>query len=157
MKILDLPFRERDVLELLNLDEERDAPDYNYAGYGWARVDEVWLDDTPVRDALLLAIHSPDDSPPVTGDIELEFELPEQPSVGAMTSTFLDKWLPTLPRASALVLVLCNPHRAELQRPNAAAGPLYYAHGDVESWLDHHDAGDRIRLASEHGWVKRDA
>ena len=156
MKILDLPFRERDVHELLNLDVERAAPDYHYAGYGWARVDEVWLDDTPVRDALVLAIHSPDDSEPIADDVELEFDLPEGGSVTALTSTFLDKWLPQMPRASALVLVLCNPHRAVLQRPSAAAGPLYYANGDVESWLDH-DHGDRILLTSEHGWIKRDA
>jgi len=102
--ILELPFRERVVRDLLHLDQERAAPDPEYAGYGWARVGQLWLDDALVEDALVLA--------------------------------------------------LCNPHRATLQRPSDAT--FYYANGDVESWLDH-DRGDRIRLASEHGWIRRDA
>jgi hypothetical protein len=149
VKILELPFRERDVRELLNLDVEREAPDHDYAGYGWARVDEVWLDDQPVRDALLLALHSADDGEALADDIELEFELPGSAPVSVLLSTFLDKWLPQLPRASTTVLALCNPHRAALR------GPFTYAMGDVESWLDHDDAGDRIRLASQGGWVWR--
>jgi hypothetical protein len=72
-----------------------------------------------------------------------------------MLSTFLDRWLPRLPRTQALVLALCNPHRAVLHRPSDAT--FYYANGDVESWLDHDAAGDRIRLAAEHGWVRRDS
>jgi hypothetical protein len=149
--VLELPFRERDVRELLNLTEDRDEPDYHYAGYGWAQVDEVWLDDTRVRDALVLAVHSPDDSEPIADDVELEFDLPDGPPVTVLTSLFLDKWLPKLPKASAIVLALCNPHRATL-RANAPV-PLYYAHGDVESWRD----GERILLTSEHGWIRRDA
>jgi hypothetical protein len=153
--ILELPFRERDVRELLNLTEYRAEPDYHYAGYGWAVVDEVWLDDKQVRDALVLAVHSPDDSKPIADDVELEFDLPGRAPVTVMTSLFLDKWLPVLPKASAIVLALCNPHRATLHA--AAPVPIYYAHGDVESWLDEDDTGARIRLASEHGWIRRDA
>lgn len=155
MTILELPFRERAVHELLNLDEERAAPEHDYAGYGWARVDELWLDDKRVEDALVVAVHTADDSEPIADDVELEFELPNAEPVSVLASTFLAKWLPQLPRANVLVLALCNPHRAELARPNDAT--FYYANGDVESWLDHDDDGEHIRLASEHGWVRRDS
>lgn len=157
MTILELPFTERDVYELLNLHGEREQPDRDYAGYGWARVPELWLDDARVTDALVLALHSADDSEPLAEDIELEFELPDRAPVSVLASLFLAKWLPELPRASALVLALCNPHHASLRRPPAASGPLYYALGDVESWLDHRPEEQRIRLASEHGWIRRDS
>ena len=154
MTILELPFRERSVRDLLHLDVERAAPDPDYAGYGWARVGELWLDEQRVEDALVLAVHSADDSEPIADDVELEFELPDAPPVSVLASTFLAKWLPVLPRTNALVLALCNPHRATLARPSDAT--FYYANGDVESWLDH-DRGDRIRLASEHGWIRRNS
>ena len=156
MTILELPFRERSVRELLHLDEERAAPDPNYAGYGWARVHELWLDERRVDDALVVAVHSADDSEPIADDVELEFELPGAQPVSVLASTFLAKWLPRLPQTNALVLALCNPHRAELARPSDAT--LYYANGDVESWVDHKDDhGARILLTSEHGWVRRDS
>jgi hypothetical protein len=145
------------VYELLNLHAEREQPDHDYAGYGWARAPELWLDEARVTDALVLALHSADDSEPLADDIELEFELPDHAPVSVLASLFLAKWLPALPRASALVLALCNPHHACLRRPAAASGPLYYALGDVESWLDHRPGERRIRLASEHGWIRRDS
>lgn len=157
MRILELPFRERDVHDLLHFDEPRAQPDPDYAGYGWARVGELWLDDARLRDALVLALHSADDSEAIERDVELEFELPAAPPVSVLASTFLAKWLPELPRASAVVLALCNPHRALLGRPAAASGVLYHALGDVESWLEHTPDGDRIRLSSEHGWIRRDS
>ncbi|MEO8707351.1 MAG: hypothetical protein ABI867_45405, partial [Kofleriaceae bacterium] len=43
MKIADLPFAERPVLELLNLHVDRPEPDHDYAGYGWAQVDRIWI------------------------------------------------------------------------------------------------------------------
>lgn len=141
--------------ELLHFEDERDAPDPDYAGYGWARVDELWLDDQRVTDALVLALHSADDGEAMPDDIELEFELPDAAPVSVPAEMFLDKWLPELPRASSVVLALCNPHRAALRKP-AGVETLYYANGDVESWLDR-DGVDRIRLASEHGWVRKRA
>ena len=153
MTILELPFRERPVRELLNLDEERAEPDPNYAGYGWALVDDVWLDGERVRNALVLALHSADDGEALADDIELEFELPERPPVSVLASTFLATWLPQLPKAGSIVLATCNPHRAQLHVP--ANAPVYYANGDVESWLDYEPDGARIRLASEHGWIRR--
>lgn len=158
MKILELPFRERPVLELLDLAEpprlleppDRTAPNRDYTGYGWARVPRIWLDETPIDDALVLAMHSADDGEVLPDDIELEFELPGEP-VTVLASTFLAKWLPTLPRASAVVLAMCNPHHARLAATGGA--PLYYATGDVVAWLD---PGDRIRLAADGSWARLD-
>lgn len=149
MRIADLPFRERPVLELLHLDEDRDLPSRAYAGFGWAQVDELWLavgadDGAPVRDALVLALHSADDGEVLPGDIELEFELPGAP-VTVLASDFLARWLPALPPARAIVLALCNPHGATLRRPPGAVVPIHYGRGDVESWRD----GERILLTAE--------
>ena len=151
--ILDLPFRERPVLELLNLAEHRDEPQRDYAGYGWARVPEIWLEAGSlvqrVTDALVLALHTPDDAAP--GELELYFELEAGDQVSVDATLFLAKWLPRLPPASAIVLALCNPHDAPLQLPTIV--PVYYALGDVESWLDHDEAG-RIVLVSTGSWAR---
>ena len=161
--IADLPFHERPVLELLHLAAHRVAPDRDYAGYGWARVPRVWLTTPmeaarPVDDALVLALHSADDAEVLADDIELYFELDAQVPVTVLASRFLARWLPRLPQdAAALVLVLCNPHHAILPPfpvpllPLAplplTAVPVFYAHGDVESWLERTAAGDhRLEL-----------
>ena len=151
MKIAELPFHERPVLELLNLLGERSAPDTDYAGYGWTRVSRVWCagadSGSYVDDALVLALHTADDAEPIDGDVELEFELPGQPAVSVLLSSFLARWLPQLPQASAIVLALCNPHRAIVPFPPAAKVPVHYASGDVTSWLD--DGGERIELVAD--------
>jgi hypothetical protein len=153
--ILELPFRERPLLELLHLDVDRDLPDRTYAGYGWARAPRIWLDDHEVADVLVLALHSADDGEPMADDIELEFELPDAPPVAALASLFLAKWLPVLPRASAIVLALCNPHHATLAAPAQAGGvPVWYATGDVESWLDLRPDGDRVLLQAAGSWAR---
>lgn len=163
MTILELPFVERDARELLNLHGERAEPDHDYAGYGWARVGELWLAGgsdrgepslVPVRDALVLALHTADDAEPIAEDIDLYFELPDRRPVAVLASLFLAKWLPRLPQERAIVLALCNPHRARLRRPAEATVPLYYANGDVHSWLDRDDEGERIRLAADGSWVR---
>jgi hypothetical protein len=149
--IAALPFGERPPLALLHLEEGRAAPDPDYAGYGWCRVPRVELAGPAgvavVEDALLLAVHSCDDGEALPDDIELEFELGGAASVTVLLSTFLARWLPRLPaEPRAIVLVACNPHRARLSRPPAAAGrPVHYAVGDVESWLDE----GRLRLEAE--------
>ncbi len=151
MKITELPFHERPVLELLNLDGDRSAPDLDYAGYGWSKVSRIWCqsarDGAWVNDALVLALHTADDAEAIAGDIELEFELPGQPPVSVLASTFLARWLPLVPQCSAIVLALCNPHRATLTFPPAASVPVHYAMGDVTSWLD--DEHGRIDLVAE--------
>jgi hypothetical protein len=159
VKIRDLPVHERPVDELLDLpadlDDARPTINTDYAGYGWAHVDEIWLDDQRVRDAVVLAVHSSDDAAPIADDIELEFELPDAAPVTVLASQFLEQWLPQLPPARAVVLAMCNPHHATLRRPAGAPTPLYYATGDVEAWLDELDDGDvRIRLAAAGSWVR---
>lgn len=148
LTIGDLPFRERPVLELLHLDEDRDLPAADYAGFGWAQVDELWLavgedDGERVTDALVLALHSADDGEAHADDIELEFELPTG-AVSVLASDFLARWLPKLPPARAIVLALCNPHGAKLRAAGVAV-PIHYGLGDVQSWRD----GDRILLTAE--------
>ena len=149
--IAELPFHERPTLELLNLAEDRIAPDPDYAGYGWARASCLWLVDsgTPARrvdDALLLALHCPDDGEVLKNDIELYFELPEQPPVTVLASAFFARWLPRLPQdASAIVLALCNPQHASLSQPEETRLPLHFAEGEVESWIAFDDGRIELR------------
>lgn len=147
MKILELPFEERPVLELLNLAADRDKPDRDYAGYGFARVPRVYLVDAheviALDDALVLGLHAADDAEPMTDDIELLFD---DVAVTVLASDFLAKWLPLLPAASHIVLALCNPHHASLRAPV----PLYLATGDVESWRE----DGRIELSTDGVWAR---
>lgn len=154
--IADLPFHERPVLELLNLARDRTEPDPDYAGYGWTRASRVWLVEPgalprPIDDALLLALHCPDDGEVLTNDIELYFELPEpEQPVTVLASAFFDRWLSRLPKdPSAIVLALCNRHDASLPQPAETCLPLHFARGEVESWLAHDDG--RIELRAP-GW-----
>lgn len=148
--IADLPFHERPLLELLDLVGDRMQPNPDYAGYGWTRASRVWLIEPGARpravdDALVLALHCPDDGEVLANDVELYFELPHQAPVTVLASKFFERWLPRLPRdASAIVLALCNPHRTRLARPERTSLPLHFARGDVESWGSCDD--DRIEL-----------
>ena len=157
--IAELPVHERPLLELLNLAEDRTEPDPDYAGYGWARASRLWLVEPgapprPVEDALLLALHCPDDGELLTDDIELYFELPEREPVTVLASSFFARWLPRLPRdASSIVLALCNPHRASLPRPPETRLPLHFAHGEVESWISRDDGRIELRAPS---WRRAD-
>lgn len=147
MKILDLPFRERDAFELLNLVEDRAQPERDYAGYGWCRVPRIYLVDAreviTVEEPLVLALHAADDAAPRTDDIELLFD-----DVGAtvLASDFLAAWLPRLPAAPATVLALCNPHHATVRAP----GSLYLATDNVESWR----VDGRIELETPGVWAR---
>lgn len=148
------------MVELLALDRGGD-PDY--AGFGWAKVERIWLSvpGRPARridDALVVAIHATDDGPALADDVDLTFELPgpgappaDPPKVSVLATRFLAQWLPRLPRARAIVLAMCNPHGAVLP-PLAAAGevPVHHGFGDVVAWQDL-DRGDRIRLRAD-GW-----
>ena len=149
--IADLPFRERPVLDLLNLTGDRPEPDPDYAGFGWARPSRVWLVEPGARpraidDALLLALHCPDDGEVLANDIELYFELPEEPPVTVLASAFFDRWLPRLPRdVSAIVLALCNRHDASLPQPRGTSVPVHFARGEVESWIARDDGRIELR------------
>ena len=150
MKIVDIPFRERPVIELLALD--RDDEDPEYAGYGWAKVDQLWL-ATPhawrrrLDDVLVLAIHAADDADARDDDIDLDFEIDGAIVASADATAFVTQWLPRLPAAKHVVLVMCNPHRARLR---AFERTVHYGIGDVRAWLD---PGDRIRLTAD-AWRK---
>ena len=140
LTIGELPFVERPLRALLDLEVDRDGPNRAYAGFGWARAPAVWLEAgaAPARriaDALVVALHTADDAEALADDLELEFELPDRP-VTVLASAFLDRWLPRLPYGSAVVLAICNPHRAALRRPGAVTVPVYYALGEVASWRE---------------------
>lgn len=141
MKLADVPFRERPVIELLALDRDEDPA---FAGYGWAKVPRVVLESPHVRraldDVLLVAIHAADDGAAHDADVELDFEVGDTVAT-ALATAFLAHWLPRLPPARHVVLVMCNPHRARL----AIAG-VHHGIGDVRAWLDR---GDRIRLTAD--------
>lgn len=155
--IADIPFRERDPFALLNLSPgahagaERAGPDLDYAGFGWARARELWLaahDDPeprPVREALLLGLHTPDDAEAHEGDLLLEFwldadesEAGEDLAVHVKLSRFLEVWLPRISSDErAIVLAVCNPHHTRLVRPAAVRGaPIHYPLGDTTSWSE---------------------
>jgi hypothetical protein len=155
LTIAELPFVERPVRELLHLEVDREQPSREFSGFGWARVDAVWLEagDQPARridDALVLALHTADDAEQLADDLELELELPDR-AVTVLASAFLERWLPRLPRGSAIVLAICNPHRAALRRPAAATVPVHYALGEVASWREPvpGDSHDRIILTAD--------
>ncbi len=163
--IAEIPFAARDPLDLLNLSDDRDEPDPDYVGFGHCRVDEVVLEDGDgarivVRDARIVALHSCDLGAARPDDIELEFfidEVAPDYSVRALLSTFLAARLEGLRGDErAIVLAMCNPHRAALgQVASAGATPVYYAVGDVESWLDPDDGTEKpcLRLLAE-AWMK---
>jgi len=155
LTIAELPFASRPLRELLDLDVDRDAPSRDYAGFGWARAAEVWLEaeGQPARrvaEPLVIALHTADDAEPLLDDLELEFELADR-SVTVLASVFLACWLPRLPHGQAIVLAVCNPHRAALRRPAAATVPLHYALGDVASWREPggDESQDRILLSGQ--------
>lgn len=148
----ELPLRRRPLYELLGFEDGRDEVNAEYAGYGWCQPARIWLDDgsgaEPMRiDApLVVAVHAADEpDPDEPGDeVILEFAPPAEADeraglpVQVRLSRFLERWLPELPGRGPVVLSMCNPRRATVRPPAAlrADRPLYYALGDVESWLD---------------------
>ena len=93
------------MVELLALDRCRGG-DPDYAGYGWAKVDRIWLQSTFWRqrldDVLLVVVHAADAGKPIDRDVELDFEVGEPPGLivaGADASAFLAQWFPRLPAA----------------------------------------------------------
>lgn len=148
-RIAEIPFVERDVLELLALEHERLAVDADYAGFGWATAPRVVLDapdrrPIELRDAVVIALHSADEQPG-GDDIELLFELPDQ-SVMVPLSRFLPHALASVPSGRPVVLALCNPKDVE---PRDVSTPIHHAFGDVTSWLDRDaDGSSSIRLSA---------
>jgi hypothetical protein len=159
--ISELPFKAWPPLALLNLEQHRDAPDLESTQFGFCRVGVIRLHGRAqgapreVRDALVVAVHAADEAERLADDVELEFfveEVAKDYSVTVLLSAFLERWLPVaFTGEQAIVLAMCNPHAARVRRPKAAGrAPVYYADGDVDSWLDT-DGGGRqhIRLEAE--------
>ena len=151
----ELPFIERPLRALLDLEVDRDRPNRDFTGFGWAVADAIWLETgagaaVRVDNALVIALHTADDAEPLPDDLELEFDLPGGP-VAVLASAFLARWLPRLPQRSAIVLAICNPHGAVLPRPAAASVPVYYAIGNVDAWSEvgPGESRERILLAAE--------
>lgn len=157
--IAEIPFVERPIRALLHLEVDRELPSRDYSGFGWSMAPSLWLeggaDAAPVlvSDALVLALHSADDSEALADDIELEFEGPQW-EVAVLASAFLAHWVPRLPSASAIVLALCNPHRAALRAPSGLAVPLYYGLGEVASWSEMTDDGPERIILSADSWCQ---
>jgi hypothetical protein len=155
LAIGDLPFVERPLTALLDLEVDRDGINREYTGFGWAVADAIWLETgggaaVRIDDALVIALHTADDAAALPDDLELEFDLPGRP-LSVLASAFLERWLPELPQRSAIVLAICNPHRTLLRRPSAAAVPVHLALGNVEAWWEGSpgESCERILLAAE--------
>ncbi len=140
----DLPFDEGDPVEVLRLDRE----DPDFTGTGFCRLEHVWLEsrdgEPPLRldEALVVALHSPEEPEELDGDIELEFF---DQGVSVLLSKFLERRLPdVIGDERAVVLALCNPRHAIVPAPpSAGARPVWFGLGDVVSWLDEDDTGQR--------------
>jgi hypothetical protein len=175
--LAQVPFVRHDPLVLLNLQpgppgQRRRQPDHDFDGYGWSVVEDLVLEaDDHARQqlprALVLALHCADEQPPSEGveggeGVELELDVPdptggEPLTVLAPLDAFLRAHLPALPSEPAdVVLALCNPCSAALQRPpQLGMRRLHYAHGDVLSWLDEYEHGRlQVRLHA-HSWHRR--
>jgi hypothetical protein len=154
--VLELPFVERPLEELLHFEDGRDQVDRDYAGFGFTRAPLVWLGSQqggalqPVEDALVIALHASDDAAAQPDDIDLSFEMTSE-RIDVGLNLFLSRWLPKLPAASAIVLAVCNPHHAKLHF--ATSTPIWYPTGDTESWIDD-SAGGRIELLAAGGWAR---
>ena len=155
LTIGELPFVERPLRALLDLEVDRDGINRDFTGFGWALADSLWLERsdgaaTRIDDALVIALHTADDAEPLADDLELEFDVPGGP-VSVLASAFLERWLPRLPQRSAIVLAICNPHRAALRRPAGASVPVHHALGDVAAWRERvgDESAERILLAAE--------
>jgi hypothetical protein len=160
--IADLPFRQKDLRTLLDLDEPRTA-DPDFTAYGYARARSLHLETGDrrrsliVEDVLVLALHCAEDPEEITHDIVLEFYIPEIHegySVSVLLSDFLAVWLPLLRRDErAIVLLVCNPRRVLLAQPASAGNtPVYHGLGEARAWLKDADESATICLVAEYGW-----
>ena len=160
----------RDPIALLDLDGERDVPDPEFYGWGLGWVGPLVLaadGGAPRVDlprALVVALHAADDQPEEPGALDLEFDIDldetgdEFVALVVPAPRFLEARLPGLVAEATrghegpvdVVLALCNPRRVPIVRPAGlpASARLWWAEGDVESWLDPSPQGDRFRLSA---------
>lgn len=145
--LADVPFERKPTLALLGLeDEQRIEVDREFAGFGWNVLPRVVLADDEQRialaDALVLALHTPDEPTPDRDDLELAFFVlheGEELELRVPWPKFAETRVrPLLDAAHGdVVLALCNPERREIDRPAwLGSRRLHWAEGDVTSWLD---------------------
>jgi hypothetical protein len=166
LTIEELPFRQREPLELFGIDRSRTEPDLtgDFAEYGWVTLPEVALASasappTVLRDTLVLALHSPElDNPAARTDeleVELEVRLPDGELVNVLAPLvrFLDaRAASVIGDAHDVLLAFCNPLRLPPRPPAWLVGSrrLHFAEGNVVSWLDRlPDGRERIRLTAD--------
>jgi hypothetical protein len=169
-QVRDLPFPQLDRFTLLHLSPDRVDLDLENYGFGFGRVDKIALVEQEgdlrtqlIEDALVLALHTFEQSSPVERDIEIAFWLdedeyyeeedPEEDDlvVLAPLSVFLRKRLGEFIAAVSppgsrpireVVLALCNPFNTVLDRPEGLTSPpIRYALGFTTSRMESDRAG----------------
>ncbi|MFO7561909.1 MAG: hypothetical protein R6X02_04655 [Enhygromyxa sp.] len=147
MRLEELPFEARDPLALLGIVRGRAEPDLEFAGYGYATLPELELvaadgHRTPLREVLVLAVHTPDEPDEAATELELEFEVEfegELISVLTPLRRFLEVRAAALVAdATDVVLATCNPRDLRPAPPSwlTSGRRLHFASGDVIAWLD---------------------
>lgn len=159
----ELAFSQRDPHTLFGIREDLEgAIDTEFSAFGWAWVSHLQLEAPgsflPLRDALVIAVHSLDlaegESPSEAHDFELCFELDDQ-SVVCSLKDFLKAWLPQLPPAKEVVLAVCNPFRIPLlYAPQLSDGAVFYTPlGNVDCYAEATSQGPSYILVAEHWQV----
>lgn len=161
MRLEDLPFETRDPLTLLGIVPGRAEPDLEFAGYGYATLPELELADADggaleLREALVLALHTPDEIDESATELELAFEVAIDGELVMLLTPlrrFLEHRVAALVgEAVDIVLATCNPTDLRPTPPSWLTGArrLHFASGDVIAWLDAEDDGsERIRLQAD--------
>lgn len=162
-----LPFEQQELLWLLGVDQQRDAPDEDFDRFGWARAECLWLaapsrPARPVRNALLVALHNADEPPEDGRAFELEFDAEidgEELSYVMDLRRVLEAHVTPLLEPPGMpfdvVLALCNPHGLVVEPPTTSR-PVqwHWARGDVQSWLEQcPNQEERLVLEAGQDWT----
>ncbi len=141
--VAGLCFPEVAPLQLLGFDPDRPGPEMEYDAFGHTLLPALALVESAGQSVFRLAcsrvfaLHSADDGEAHIDDIDLEFWVDDDTAVQVSLALFLERRAELLiGDADALVLALCNPHRARIRRPRGVTVPIYYAEGDVIAFMD---------------------
>lgn len=142
MKLADLPFPQRDPLELFGL--ERTVEDDDFIAFGWCRPESLTLvaargPSFQLKTPLVVAVHTADE-PSTQTELELEFWVDLDDEEAAVLATLPDFYqahlMPLLGEETAVVLALCNPAGLEIVPPAGLGARRFYAcHGEARAWL----------------------
>lgn len=165
---IEVPRREPHAL--LDLEAQRDTPDPEFYRWGYGWVGPLRLDATDggavatLSRALVVALHAADVQPDEPGALDLEFDIDldetgdDFVAIVVPAARFLEARLAALVAGATagsdgtvdVVLALCNPRRVAIARPAGLSESvrLWWAEGDVESWLDPTPRGDGFRLTA---------